>query len=66
MMIAICADIQIVAQFTMEQHGSAFIAFRPKVLGHIALREHRIDPWADVVGDPVHWVFSIGRSLHSQ
>ena len=47
-------DVEVLAQFPVEQHRAAFIAFGPKVLGHLAAREDRVDAWAHVVGDPVH------------
>lgn len=53
-MITCCADIQIVGKFTVKQHGAAFVAFRPKVFGGIAARKDRVDPWADIVCNPVH------------
>ena len=56
------ADILIVRQFAVEQHGSAFIAFGPEVLGNLTAREERVDLGADVVGDPVHST-SLGNLL---
>ena len=52
--IAAGADIEIVRQLSMEQHGPAFVTFRPQVLGDFAAREQRVDLGADVVRDPVH------------
>ncbi|CAM3338581.1 hypothetical protein PANO111632_14890 [Paracoccus nototheniae] len=61
MVIAVRADVQIVRQFPVEQHGPAFGAFGPQILGHIAAREQRVDARADIVRDPVHrewpWLF---------
>ena len=51
---AMGADVQVVRQFAVEQHRAALVALGPEVLGHLAAREHRVDPRADVVGDPVH------------
>ena len=53
-MPAIGADIQRLGQFAVKQHRAALIAFRPKILGHLAAREDRVDPGADVIGNPVH------------
>jgi hypothetical protein len=50
------ADVQVRRQFPVEQHRPAFRALRPKVLGHFAAREQRVDLRTDVVGDPVHAV----------
>ena len=54
MVIAIGADVQIVRQFAMKQHGSALIALGPQVFGHFAARKQRVDAGADVIRDPVH------------
>ncbi len=67
--IAVCADIEVVRQFTVKQHCAAIIAFGPKIVGHFTSRKQRVDRGADVVGDPVHVrafdgfaSFEIGRS----
>ncbi|VVT33323.1 conserved hypothetical protein [Roseovarius sp. EC-SD190] len=56
---AVGADVEIVREFAVEQHGSAFVAFGPEVFGDFAAREDRVDPRAHVIGDPVHRVRSL-------
>jgi hypothetical protein len=43
MVIAVGADVQIVGQFTVEQHRPALGALGPQVFGHFAAREERVD-----------------------
>lgn len=38
----------------MKQHCATIIAFGPKVVRRFAARKDRIDPWPNVIGDPVH------------
>ena len=54
MMTAVCADVQIIGNFAVKQHGAAVIAFGPQIVWRFAARKDRVDPWPDVVGDPVH------------
>jgi len=53
-MSATGADVQVVRQFAVEQHRAALIALVPQVFRNLAAREDRVDPRADVVGNPVH------------
>jgi len=48
------ANVQIAAEFAVKQHRAAFVTLGPQVLWRFAARENRVDPWTDVVGDPVH------------
>ncbi|MPL60817.1 hypothetical protein SDC9_06379 [bioreactor metagenome] len=52
--VAVRADVQVLGQLAVEQHGPAFGALGPQVLGHLAAREQRVDLRFDVVRDPVH------------
>ena len=54
MMLAIRADKEVLFQLAMKQHLAAVVALQPKVLGHVAPREDRLDRRRDVIGDPVH------------
>jgi hypothetical protein len=58
MVAAVGADVQGFGEFPVEQHGSAFIAFGPEILRHLAAREDGVDAGTDVVGDPVHALLS--------
>ena len=48
------ANVQIVRKLSVKQHRPAIVAFRPKVFGHLATGEERVNFWANVIGDPVH------------
>ena len=51
---AVGADVEVVGELAVEEHGAAVVALDPQVLRHLAAREERVDLGADVVGDPVH------------
>ena len=51
---AVGADVEVVGELAVEEHGAAVVALDPQVLRHLAPREERVDLRADVVGDPVH------------
>jgi hypothetical protein len=53
-MIAIGANVQSIFKLTVEQHRAALSTFGPQIVWCFAARKQRIDPWADIVGNPVH------------
>mmetsp|Transcript_23022 Transcript_23022/g.38983 ORF Transcript_23022/g.38983 Transcript_23022/m.38983 type:complete len:326 (+) Transcript_23022:3610-4587(+) len=61
--VAIGANVQVIAEFPVEQHGAALVAFGPQIVWRFAARKDRVDPGPDVIGDPVHGVFLLRLSL---
>lgn len=54
MMSALAANIQIIPQLSMKEHGSAPITTAPQVVRSLSTRKNRIYAGTNVVGDPIH------------
>ena len=54
MMSALAANIQIIPQLSMKQHGSTSITTAPQVVRRLSTRKNRIYARTNVVGDPIH------------
>ena len=52
--VAVRANVEVVRQFPVEQHGSALGTLGPQVLRNFPPRKQRVDLGSDVVGNPVH------------
>ena len=64
-MVTVGTYMQAVSQFAMEQHGVTLRAFGPKIFWNVTSRKNRVDPWANVVGNPVHGVILISLLILS-
>ena len=51
------ADVQIVRQLTVKQHGPTFATFGPKIFRYFSARKQRVNLWPDVVRNPIQRLY---------